>query len=100
MTTARRVAVCAALLALSASSAVFAFPGGLGGWAQAQQRPQRERQFQPPPRRENFAPPQQPSQPMQPQGPQRMSPDERRQLRRDLHDAGRDVYPPRREWRR
>jgi hypothetical protein len=35
----------------------------------------------------------------------RMSPDERRQLRRDIHDAGRDIYhrdrqPPRRSGRR
>lgn len=29
-------------------------------------------------------------------GPQRLSPDERRQLRRDIQDAGRDIYPPRR----
>ena len=29
-------------------------------------------------------------------GPQRLSPDERRQLRRDIQDAGRDLYPPRR----
>jgi len=28
--------------------------------------------------------------------PQRLSPDERRQLRRDVHDAGRDLYAPRR----
>lgn len=26
---------------------------------------------------------------------ERMSPDERRQLRRDIHDAGRDIYRPR-----
>jgi hypothetical protein len=33
---------------------------------------------------------------------QRMSPDERRQLRRDINDAGRDLYrePPGRQWRR
>ncbi|MEI7429638.1 MAG: hypothetical protein WCL27_04215 [Betaproteobacteria bacterium] len=28
--------------------------------------------------------------------PQRLSPDERRQLRRDIQDAGREIYPPRR----
>ena len=28
--------------------------------------------------------------------PQRMSPEERRQLRRDVKDAGREIYPPRR----
>ena len=27
---------------------------------------------------------------------QRLSPEERRQLRRDIHDAGRDIYPQRR----
>jgi hypothetical protein len=32
----------------------------------------------------------------EPQRSQRMSPDERRQLRRDVHDAGRDLYEPRR----
>ena len=33
------------------------------------------------------------------QGGQRMTPDERRQLRRDLHDANRDLRPQRRDWR-
>ena len=28
--------------------------------------------------------------------PQRLSPEERRQLRRDIKDAGRTIYPPRR----
>ena len=28
--------------------------------------------------------------------PQRFSPEERRQLRRDIQDAGREIYPPRR----
>ncbi len=28
--------------------------------------------------------------------PQRLSPEERRQLRRDIHEAGRDIYSPRR----
>jgi len=28
--------------------------------------------------------------------PQRLSPDERRQLRQDIRDAGRDIYPARR----
>ena len=30
------------------------------------------------------------------QRPQRLSPDERRQLRRDVQDAGREIYPQRR----
>jgi hypothetical protein len=57
------------------------------------QQPQRDHQFQQPQR-------QQESHRQGQQGQQRMSPDERRQLRRDLHDAGRDVYPQRREGRR
>ena len=28
--------------------------------------------------------------------PPRLSPEERRQLRRDIHEAGRDIYPPHR----
>ncbi len=30
-----------------------------------------------------------------PDGASRMSPEERRQLRRDVHEAGRDIYPDR-----
>lgn len=59
--------------------------------------------------RQNFAPPQQASfrdaQQQYPrresgdmgeaQRPQRLSPEERRQLRRDVHEAGRDIYRPR-----
>lgn len=85
------------LLLLAATLPAHALPGGnSSGWPQMQQRPhppQRERQFQPPPRRQDADPP-------GPQNPQRLSPDERRQLRRDLRDAGRDVYPQRREGRR
>jgi hypothetical protein len=33
---------------------------------------------------------------MRPQRPQRLSPEERSQLRRDIKDAGREIYPPRR----
>lgn len=41
----------------------------------------------------------------EPPGGNRLSPEERRQLRRDVHDAGRDLYPDRmppgrREFRR
>jgi hypothetical protein len=94
---------CSALVLLLLFSAAtlpaHAFPGGgvgRGGWMQVKdrpQQPQRERQFPQPQR-----PPDADRQGQQ--GQQRMSPDERRQLRRDLHDAGRDVYPPRRDWRR
>lgn len=90
---------CACLLMLSllmASLPAHAFPGGRGGGGfQVQQRPHSppgDRQFQQAPRRQDAQP--------NPQGPQRMSPDERRQLRRDLRDAGRDVYPQRRDGRR
>jgi hypothetical protein len=89
---------CFCLLMLSlltASLPAHAFPGGRGGGSfQVQQRqhpPQGDRQLQHAPRRQD-------AQPNPP--PQRMSPDERRQLRRDLRDAGRDVYPQRRDGRR
>ena len=54
-----------------------------------QRHPARERAF-PPPR------PDQPLQDMQrqePRQPGRMSPEERRQLRRDINEAGRELYP-------
>lgn len=93
------------LLALSMSVALpaQAFPGGRGGgWfgAQRQQQVQRERDF--PQRRQNADRQNGDRQaaPQRPDNPQRMSPDERRQLRRDLREAGRDVYPQRRDWRR
>lgn len=92
---------CSCLLMLSLLAATLpahAFPGGRGGGFQVQQRPhspQGDRQFQQAPRRQDAQP-----YPQGPQGPQRMSPDERRQLRRDLRDAGRDVYPQRRDGRR
>lgn len=35
-----------------------------------------------------------------PQGPPRLSPEERRELRRDVHDAGRELYRPHRRGRR
>ncbi len=91
-----------ALLILAAALPAHAFPGGGagrsggGGWLQVKdrpQQPQRDRQLQQPQR-------QQDADRQGQQGQQRMSPDERRQLRRDLHDAGRDVYPQRRDWRR
>ena len=49
--------------------------------------------------REREAPPQRPDQPPQDmqrqefQQPGRMSPEERRQLRRDINEAGRELYP-------
>ncbi len=90
----RAAAAGAFLLLLLSALPAQAFPGGkvgFGGWGQAQQRPQqpqRERQYQPPPRRQEGE-----------RGGQRMTPDERRQLRRDLHDANRDLRPQRRDWR-
>jgi len=93
------------LLALSFASVLPAQAGQGwrdGGWAQAQpQRPyppqydrRNERQYAPPDRRYEG------ERQYQPQGPQRMTPDERRQLRRDLHDANRDLYQQRRDGRR
>jgi hypothetical protein len=37
-----------------------------------------------------------PGYPTDTQRSQRLSPEERRQLRRDIHEAGRDIYAPRR----
>ena len=95
----RRGAVALLLLALAASLPAHAFPGARhGGWMQVREQPQgphRDRggrgdRDHAPPRRDYG----------DPQGPQRMTPDERRQLRRDLRDAGRDIYPQRRDDRR
>jgi hypothetical protein len=100
-----RLTAAAALLLLlevvAWASPAHAGPNG-HGWGQQRQfspyeRGPYERQYppqQPPPQRRQDADPQ------GPQYPQRLSPDERRQLRRDLRDAGRDVYPQRRDWRR
>ncbi|NTV09292.1 MAG: hypothetical protein HGA47_00770 [Zoogloea sp.] len=47
------------------------------------------RQFEPP----RFAPePQRTNDAEEQRGGRRLSPEERRQLRRDIHDAGRDIY--------
>lgn len=83
------------VLLLMASLPSAATAGERGGWMRVEQRPQQpqyDRQYQQPPRRNE-------GMPQNPQNPQRMSPDERRQLRRDLRDAGRDVYPQRRDRR-
>lgn len=98
----RTVAPLLAALLLAAALPAQAFDGGRGGWQRVQERPQRDHQFAPPQRRdewqrrdfrrdEGF---------QAPQYPQRLSPDERRQLRRDLHDANRDLRPGRRDFRR
>lgn len=93
----RRSGFCLLMpLLLAAALPAQAGQGWRGGGFQVQQRqhpPPGDRQFQHAPRRQD-------TQPGNPQGPQRMSPDERRQLRQDLRDAGRDVYPQRRDWRR
>lgn len=81
-----RAALVAALLAISVPAA--AFPGGWG--LQRQQQGQRERHYQPPQRDFDRG---------ERERPQRMTPDERRQLRRDLHDANRDLRPLRRDRR-
>lgn len=95
-----RIAAMAGVLALLLASAlpVHAFSEvriGQGGWLLAQQRqhsPQRERYGQPS-RNERESRGSQGQQ-------QRMTPDERRQLRRDLHDANRDLRPQRGDGRR
>ena len=86
------------LLLLASALPAHAFSGvgiGQGGWILVQQRqhsPQRERYSQPS-RDERESRGTQGQQ-------QRMSPDERRQLRRDLHDANRDLRPQRNDGRR
>ncbi|HEX5801900.1 MAG TPA: hypothetical protein VFY24_02660 [Azospira sp.] len=79
------LAVAALSLALLASLPLPA--AARDGWPFAQDRGQRERQVAPQrqdawrdSRRDDAR-----------QAPQRLSPDERRQLRRDLHDANRDM---------
>lgn len=70
--------------------------------AQGVQGPRRERFGGPPPQR--MMPDARPTQfnadGDTAQQRQRMTPEERRQLRRDVHDAGRDLYPERRRERR
>jgi uncharacterized membrane protein len=95
----RRYGCCLLMpLLLAAALPAQAGQGWRDGGFQVQQHPhppQGDRQFQQAPRRQDAQP-----NPQGPQGPQRMSPDERRQLRQDLRDAGRDVYPQRRDGRR
>jgi len=68
--------------------------------AQGEQRPMRERggpgmqRMLPDARPTQFVPDQ------EMQRRQRMTPEERRQLRRDVHEAGRELYPPRMRERR
>ncbi len=67
--------------------------------AQGMPRPMRDRDGQEPQR---MAPDSRPAQlaPDDAAGQRRMTPEERRQLRRDVHQAGRDLYPERRRERR
>lgn len=69
------------------------------GWPFVQDRGQYERRSAPP-RREEFRDNRRDEGGRAPQYQQRLSPDERRQLRRDLHDANRDMRPRRGESRR
>lgn len=92
--------LAALLLAIAGSTlppAVIAAPNG--GWLLAQDRGQRERQFAPQ-RRDEWRDQRRDDSRQAPQYPQRLSPDERRQLRRDLHDANRDMRPRRGDSRR
>lgn len=98
------LAVCCSLIAAVAAGPATAgpFERGMGfrPFAQVQQGPRPE------PQRDAARP--EPQRDMRAPGDAergRMSPDERRQLRRDIQDAGRDIYrrappPPRREQRR
>ena len=98
------LAICFSLIAaVAANPAVADSYGrqlGFRPFAQVQQVPRPE------PQREAARP--EPQRDMRAPGEAdrgRMSPDERRQLRRDIQDAGRDIYrrdrpPPRREQRR
>ena len=93
-----RVAVCgivvACVLAVSAAPALArpfgqgreGLPPGNGGFGHPAQR-EMSREMQPRPdfQRNNLAD----------ERMQRLSPDERRQLRRDIRDAGREIYRPR-----
>lgn len=97
----RRLAA-AAMLALGLLSVLpaAALAGNRGGgWLQVRERPQREhsQRFERFDRGERQA---QPRRRDDEQRPQRMTPDERRELRRELRDAGRDIYPNRRDRRR
>lgn len=91
----RRQPMAVTLLALLlAVPAAQAMPGG-GRFAgegprqgEVQREPSEAREPRP------FFPPRQ--EPAEAPRPQRLSPEERRQLRRDVHEAGRDLYPPRR----
>ncbi|MCP5268977.1 MAG: hypothetical protein H6943_08060 [Zoogloeaceae bacterium] len=96
----RHLAIGLGVLSLLLAVPAQAFPGvRSGGWLQVQQR-----QYQP-----NGGDRQRHSQQRRQESdrqqyerreaPQRLSPDERRQLRQDLRDAGRDVYPQRRNQR-
>lgn len=70
-------------------------PGGPGGFGPGMGPEGGAQRMVPDSRPAQFAPDQQ----GQPQG-RRMTPEERRQLRRDVHDAGRDIYPERMRERR
>ena len=87
-------AMTMAMVLLLAMPAAQAMPGGgrFGGYGQRQNGPQREQREQ---REQRQFPPQRQDQADAPR-PQRLSPEERRQLRRDVHEAGRDLYPQRR----
>ena len=100
----RLLAPLLAAVLLAAALPAPAADGGRG-WLRVQERGQRDRQFAPPPQRDDWRDPRRDfrrddGRMPPPQYPQRLSPDERRQLRRDLHDANRDLHPGRRDFRR
>lgn len=94
--TSRRSALLIALMTFLQVHTTYAMPG-TGRFAQRDGH--RPGYNQPGPRFQREAPPQFQRRDQRPPGDsprgQRLSPEERRQLRRDIHDAGRDIYPAR-----
>lgn len=86
----------AALIPLTLLAALPAPAVARDGWLFSQERGRNDRQVAPQ-RREEFRDNRRDE---GRQAPQRFSPDERRQLRRDLHDANRDMPSRRRDSRR
>ncbi len=95
----RRVAPLAAAVLLALLLLPPAPVAARDGWVFAQGRERGERQFAPQ-RRDDWRDERRDAGREAPSYPQRLSPDERRQLRRDLHDANRDMRPRRGDSRR
>jgi len=89
-------AICAGLIAAAAASPAAADPfnGGFRLFVQGQGQGQRRGETPPPQRGADRPVPQHDTRGAPGPDHGRMSPDERRQLRRDIQDAGRDIYRP------